>query len=260
MYCLQETAMASIPAFDSAVIIILSVLLPAACWLGVDRSASSKDRALVSSLTAVLLACWTFAAFSLCIAGAFHPGAPKLIPGRSNAVPLLATGMLILLVLFLAVGPFRRTLNAVPQSWLVGAQIGRLVGFLVLSFGLAGTIPMSFAGPAGWGDGITGVFAPVVAFMLYRRVPGAALATLIWNAWGFGDLINVARLASLTTPGTSAFDPGLGDSSNFSLFPTGLLQVLYGPLYIVLHVFTFRELIRQALGRDTGVQGISQNA
>src|SRR5262245_7738373 len=82
--------------------------------------------------------------------------------------------------------------------WLVGAQIGRLVGFIVLSIGLAGTIPMSFAGPAGWGDGITGVFAPIVAFMLYRRVPGAMLAALIWNAWGLGDLVNVARLASLT--------------------------------------------------------------
>src|SRR5262245_32360843 len=213
--------MAPIPMFDSVVIIILSVLLPAACWLGVYRSASSKDRILVSLVTAALLACWALAAFSLCIAGAFHPGAPKLIPGRSNTVPLLGMGMLVILGLFLAVGPFRRTLNAVPQSWLVAAQIGRLVGFLVLSFGLAGTIPMSFAGPAGWGDGITGIFAPVVAFMLYRGVPGAVLAAFLWNAWGLGDLINVARLASLTTPGTSAFDAALGDSSNFSLFPTG---------------------------------------
>src|SRR5262249_38077687 len=70
-------AMAPIPAFDSAVIIILSVLLPAACWLAVHRSAPPKDRVLVSSITATLLACWTLAAFSLCIAGAFHPGAPK---------------------------------------------------------------------------------------------------------------------------------------------------------------------------------------
>ena len=252
--------MAPIPAFDSAVIIILSVLLPAACWLAVHRSAPPKDRVLVSSITATLLACWTLAAFSLCVAGAFHPGAPKLIPGRSNAVPLLGTGMLIMLVLLLTVGPFRRTLDDVPQSWLAGAQIGRLVGFLVLSFGLAGIIPMSFAGPAGWGDGITGIFAPVVALMLYRRVPGAVLAALIWNAWGLGDLINVARLASLTTPGTSTFDPALGDSSSFSLFPTGLLQVLYGPLYVLLHVFCIRALVRQALGRGRSVQGVPQNA
>ena len=251
--------MTPIPAFDSAVIMILSVLLPAACWLGVDRSAQPKDRALVSSVTAMVLALWALAAFSLCIAGAFHTDAPKLIPGRSNAVPLFGTAMLLILVLFLAIGPFRRTLDAVPQPWLVGAQIGRLVGFLVLSFGLAGTIPMSFAGPAEWGDGITGLFAPVVAVMLYRRVPGAALAALIWNAWGLGDLINVARLASLTTPGTSAFDPGMGDNSNFSLFPTGLLQVLYGPLYILLHVFSIRALVRRALGRDTGVPGVPQN-
>src|SRR5262245_26069310 len=139
-------------------------------------------------------------------------------------------------------------------------NIGRLVGFFVLSFGVAGTIPMSFAGPAGWGDGITGVFAPVVALMLYRRVPGAALVGLIWNIWGLGDLINVARLASLTTPGTSAFDPALGDLSNFSLFPTALLQVLYGPLYILLHVFSLRALVRQAMGRERVVQPVAQKA
>jgi hypothetical protein len=61
---------------------------PAACWLGVDRSALVNDRALVSSVTPVVLASWALAA------------APKLIPGRSNAVPLLGTGMLITLVLF----------------------------------------------------------------------------------------------------------------------------------------------------------------
>jgi hypothetical protein len=215
---------------------------------------------LVSAITAVVLACWVLAAFSLSVGGAFHPDAPKLIPGRSNVVPLLGTGMLIMLVLFFAIGPFPRTLDAVPQTWLVGAQIGRLVGFLVLSFGLAGTIPMSFAGPAGWGDGITGLFAPVVALMLHKGVPGGALAAWMWNAWGLGDLLNVARLASLTTPGTSAFDPALGNNSNFALFPTDLLQVLYGPLYALLHVFSIRALVRRALGRDRAVRGVAHTA
>jgi hypothetical protein len=257
---LEDRTVAPIPAFDSAVIILLSVLLPAACWLGIDRSAAPNDRGLVSSMTAVLLACWTLTAFILCIAGAFEPTALKIVPGRSNAVPLLGTAMLIFLVLFFAVGPFRRTLDAVPHTWLVGVQIGRLVGFLVLSFGLAGIIPMSFAGPAGWGDGITGLFAPVVALMLYKRVPGALLAALIWNAWGLGDLINVARLASLTTPGTSMFDPALGNNSNFALFPTGLLQALYGPIYVLLHVFSIRALVRRALRRDDASQGVLQSA
>src|SRR5262245_48042522 len=249
MYLLEDT-MAPISALDSAIIILLSILLPAVCWLGIHRSAGTKDRALVSSVTAFVLAAWVVVAFTLCIAGAFTPAASKLIAGRSNAVPVLGAGLLTILVLFLGVAPFRRALDSVPQSWLVGAQIGRLVGFLVLSFGWAGIIPMSFAGPAGWGDGITGLFAPVVALMLYKRVPGVLLVALLWNAWGLGDLINVARLGSLTTPGTSTFDPALGDNSNFGLFPTGLLQVLYGPLYVLLHIFSIRALVRRALGRE----------
>src|SRR5262249_11273216 len=99
---------------------------------------------------------------------------------------------------------------------------------------------------------------PLVAVMLYKGTPGSVLAAWGWNAWGLGDLINVARLASLTTPGTSAFDPALGDNSNFALFPTGLLQVLYGPLHILLHSFSIRALLSR-LGRGS-VESMPQNA
>jgi hypothetical protein len=159
----------------------------------------------------------------------------------------------IALVLFLAVGPFRRTLDAVPHAWLVGAQVGRVMGFLVLSLGLSGILPMAFAGPAGWGDAITGMAAPFVAYALHRRTPGAALAAWAWNIFGFGDLINVALLAAQTTPGTSAYDPALGDNSSFSLFPTGLLQLMYAPVFILLHVFSIRALLRALFRRTAAV-------
>lgn len=242
--------MAPIPAYDSAIIILFSVLLPAACWLGVHAAALPGDRRLVSGTTALLLGAWAFAALALCIAGAFHPSAAKLIPGRSNAVPILGGALLIALILFLAVPPFRRTLDAVPPSWIVGAQVGRLMGFLVLSLGLSGILPMAFAGPAGWGDAITGMTAPFVAYALHRRVPGAMLAAWVWNIFGLGDLINVGLLAAQTTPGSSAYNPTMGDNSTFSLFPTGLLQVLYAPVFILLHLFSFRALFR-ALFRRT---------
>src|SRR3974390_3233456 len=125
MYDFGRIFMAPISAFAAAIIIVLSVLLPAAIWLGVDRYAGAKDRPLVSPITAALLVCWTFAAIGLCISGTFQASAPKLVAGRSNAVPLIGSGVLIMLVLFFAVGPFRRTLNAVPHAWLVGAQLGR---------------------------------------------------------------------------------------------------------------------------------------
>jgi hypothetical protein len=230
-----------------------SVLLPAVCWLGVDAAAPAGDRRLVSTATAVFLGVWALAALALCIAGAFHPGAAKLIPGRSNAAPFLGSAMLIALILFLGVGPFRRTLDAVPHSWLVAAQVGRVMGFLVLSLGLSGILPMAFAGPAGWGDAITGMAAPFVAYALHRRLPGAVLATWLWNAFGLGDLINVALLAAQTTPGTSAYNPTLGDNSNFSLFPTGLLQVMYAPVFILLHVFSIRALVRGLFRRTEAV-------
>jgi hypothetical protein len=140
---------APILAYDSAIIVLLCLLVPAACWLGVRTAAAPNDRRWVSATTACVLGAWAFAALALCLAGAFHPSAAKLITGRSNAAPLLGSAMLIALILFLGVAPFRRTLDAVPHSWIVGVQAGRLMGFLVMSLGMCGLIPMAFAGPAG---------------------------------------------------------------------------------------------------------------
>jgi hypothetical protein len=245
--------MAPIPAYASAIIILFSVLLPAVCWLGVHSAALPADRRLVSGVTGLFLGAWVLAALALCIAGEFHPGAAKLIPGRSNSAPFLGSALAIALILFLAVAPFRRTLDDVANSWLVAAQVGRVMGFLVLSLGLSGILPMAFAGPAGWGDAITGMAAPFVAYTLHRRWPGAVLAALAWNLFGLGDLINVALLAAQTTPGTSAYNPALGDNSTFSLFPIGLLQLMYAPMFVLLHLFSIRALLRGMRGRTATV-------
>ena len=122
--------MAPIPAYASAIIILFSVLLPAVCWLGVHSAALPADRRLVSGVTGLFLGAWVLAALALCIAGEFHPGAAKLIPGRSNSAPFLGSALAIALILFLAVAPFRRTLDDVANSWLVAAQVGRVMGFL----------------------------------------------------------------------------------------------------------------------------------
>ena len=123
--------MAPIPAYASAIIILFSVMLPAVCWLGVHSAALPADWRLVSGVTGLFLGAWVLAALALCIAGEFHPGAAKLIPGRSNSAPFLGSALAIALILFLAVAPFRRTLDDVANSWLVAAQVGRVMGFLV---------------------------------------------------------------------------------------------------------------------------------
>ena len=46
-------------------------------------------------------------------------------------------------------------------------------------------------------------------------------------------------------PGTPMYRPEMGDNAVFALFPLGLLQVVYGPLFILLHVFSMRALLRE---------------
>ena len=59
---------------------------------------------------------------------------------------------------------------------------------------------------------------------------------------------------------TSLHTEGARDGHDPRIVRRGLPQVLYGPLYTLLHAFSIRALVRQALGRDTGIQEVSQNA
>ncbi len=238
--------MLDISAFASSLIIVATVLLPVACWLGLRKAALPGDRSLVSMASAILLLSWLFASMQLCIGGAFHPSADALIPGVPNTAPLLVLAFVATLTLLLAARPLRRALDEVPNAWLVGAQGGRLMGFVVLSLGMSGVLPMSFAGPAGWGDGMTGIAAPFVAYALHRRKPWANVIAWAWNVFGLADLITVALLAAQTTPGTALFRPEMGDNSSFTIFPLGLLGVVYGPLFIVLHVCSMRATLRSS--------------
>ena len=127
--------MTTIPAYDSAIIILFSVLLPAACWLGVQAAALPGDRRLVSSATALFLGVWTFAR-----PDALHRGRVSSRRGEAHPRPVQrrpAVGQRTVdrLDLFLAVAPFRRTLDAVRTPGSSGCRSGD-DGFLVLSLGL----------------------------------------------------------------------------------------------------------------------------
>ena len=93
-----------------------------------------------------------------------------------------------------------RIIDAVPQSWLVGIRVYRTIGliFLIL-FGL-GKLPGDFALPAGIGDVLVGVLAPVVGFLYARGVNGREQLVRAWNALGIVDLVVAVGTGFLTSP------------------------------------------------------------
>jgi hypothetical protein len=135
----------------------------------------------------------------------------------------------------------------VPQHWLIGVQIYRAFGVIFLILYATGKLPGLFAWPAGLGDVLVGVLAPVVA-IAYRRGPGEnANLVSVWNLFGLADLVVAVTTGFLTSP--SAFQLFAFDLPNelISRFPLVLIPVFLVPLSVLLHLASLAKLRRDAL-------------
>src|SRR6516164_5546343 len=122
------------------------------------------DRASAFRIFAVILISWFLLALALGLAGAYE-AAPNRLPTIQYGIfiPFLIGAWLIWRSP--AVG---RLIDAVPQPWIVGVQLYRALGVIFLILYATDRMPGLFAWPAGVGDVIVGLLAPVVA-LAYAR-------------------------------------------------------------------------------------------
>jgi hypothetical protein len=90
--------------------------------------------------------------------------------------------------LFLLSRTFREIIAAIPQHWLIAIQTFRILGGVFLVRYFQGELPGLFAIPAGVGDVLTGIFAPLVAYWWFAGKPYARAAAIAWNLFGMADL------------------------------------------------------------------------
>src|SRR5260221_4104850 len=106
-----------------------------------------------------------------------NDGLPPRIP--MAMVLTLAFGYLLLLST-----SFRGIIAAIPQHWLIGIQTFRVLGGVFIVRYLQGAMPGVFAIPAGVGDGLTGIFAPLVPSWFHFRTSSAHAPATAWNPFG----------------------------------------------------------------------------
>jgi hypothetical protein len=126
-----------------------------------------------------------------------------------------------------------RSINAaMPSAWPVAAQTYRVAGVMFLwPFLARGAVPVGFAIPAGVGDVLTGLAAPLVAIAVARNRPGTRRLAVAWNWFGILDLM-VAPAAAV-----------LAGSTNVARFPLVIVPLFLGPpLGILTHVWSLRNL------------------
>lgn len=174
----------------------------------------------------LVLAAWLFAIMLLAGNNFFSSGVlPPRIPMTMGLT--LAFGYLLLFST-----SFRGIIAAIPQHWLIGIQAFRVLGGVFIVRYLQGELPALFAIPAGVGDVLTGMFAPLVAYWLYSGKSYARGAAIAWNLFGMADLINAVAI------GVSIGGSGI-------VFPIVLIPIYAVPRAFLIHSYSLIGLLHK---------------
>jgi hypothetical protein len=144
-------------------------------------------------------------------------------------VVTLGVGYLLLLSL-----TFREIIAAIPQHWLIAIQTVRILGGVFLVRYFQGELPGLFAIPAGVGDVLTGLFAPLVAYWWFTGKPYARAAAIAWNLFGMADLVNAVTIGALT-----------GGGGGGIVFPIVLIPIYAVPRAFLIHSYSLIGLLRK---------------
>jgi len=239
------------PSYLLPNILIGSIAVLATMLFGVRRAliragSTVRERSHTFWSISMLLLTWFLAALILSRSGFYQ--------GASSRLPTIPFGLLIPIaagiVLFWRWPPLRRIIESVPQSWIVSVQVYRVEGLIFLTLYAGGWLPVAFSWPAGVGDVIVGLLAPVVGIAYSRGVRGSTGLLWAWNLLGIADLVVAVTTGFLTSP--SPLQVLALDRPNelISSFPLALIPVFLVPLSLLLHFASLQKL-RQA-GREAG--------
>jgi hypothetical protein len=243
--------MTEVPAVLTAAVVVACLVLTVAVGVVVARGGSRRADRLG-------------AAVGLAVAGWLVVTATVAATGLYATDPWLGVGVAAPLVVgLLTQGPLLRRLlppgDAAADSRALAAlaavQVTRLVGGVFLVLLALDGLPPGFAVPAGAGDVLVGLLAPVVAYVLWRRPrrPGSRALGLAFNALGLLDLVVAILLGLLHAPGLFQLIVTEPSAALMGMLPLALIPTFVVPIAIVLHVVSFRLLARLTVRRPARV-------
>lgn len=214
----------------------------AGLWYGLARTDfSPAERLSTWFVIAVPLTAWLIAVWTLSVQGAFVQPPGSLVPRLPIAIFAPVALFIIPLLRSRIVGA---VLDATPASWLIGLQVYRVLGGIFLVGWLRGTVPGTFALPAGAGDILVGLLALPVAIWLASGARGGREAAIAWNILGLADFASAIGTGAITAPGP--FQLIVPDTPNTLIlqYPTVMIPAFIVPCSILLHALSLRQLLR----------------
>jgi hypothetical protein len=192
-------------------------------------SLSAKTKTIIPFVVAAFFSSW----FAIAILIGDGANFPIPMESRLAVSGLVALIPFVIAVIALFASKTLRAINtATPNAWLIAIQTYRTAGIMfVYPFVTYGILPAGFGYPAGIGDALTGIFAPIVALMVAQKRPHALKWAVAWNLFGTLDLI----VAPATALGFQA--------RVLNIYPLALVPLFLGPpLGILTHVLSLRNL------------------
>ena len=158
-------------------------------------------------------------------------------------IPLVILPPLVTSLILTFHPKFRNFLAHVPPQWLLYLQMFRVpVEIFLWWLFLANALPvqMSFEG-RNW-DVLTGLTAPLFAWLCFGNGRRNNTLALLWNVFGFALLLNIVATAILSLPTPIRVFLNEPDSSFVTTFPIVFLPSVLVPLAYTLHFFSVRQL------------------
>ena len=204
-------------------------------WVLTAGGASLRKRLLVS---AIMLA-WTAYAYST-----IRYGFGTAFVGNSPAVPVAYLALAAVTAF-----TFRNQIlgNGVPQRLLIALQLFRPIGLVFILENARGTLPASFAQPAGWGDLLAGIVALVVLWRYWdQEIPSrAVILVAVVGLLDFASAFFFGFTSAASPMQLFAFD----NPNRVTEYPLGLIPVFLVPYAVVAHILSLAQLSRDRRAR-----------
>jgi hypothetical protein len=137
-----------------------------------------------------------------------------------------------------------KILDGIPLQSLVRLHIFRFVGVYFLIATYYNALPAHFAILAGLGDMATAFGAIFIAKAIEENKSWSRKATLIWNIFGFWDIVSVLISAVLTTR-YSIQHPESQSIVEISKFPFVWIPAFAPVVIVFMHIAIFKKLKRE---------------
>jgi uncharacterized membrane protein (DUF485 family) len=135
-----------------------------------------------------------------------------------------------------------KILDSIPLVSLVKIHIFRFVGTFFLIAAYYKALPQNFALLAGFGDILTAVGAFFVSKWIVENKPWHKKATLIWNIFGFWDIVSVIISVLITTK--NSIETNSQSVIEITKIPFVLIPAFAPAVIIFLHISIFKKLKR----------------